>query len=57
MAKPGKHAEAIDANLRSGEKLGVTGTPAFFINGRRLSGALPYEEFKKVIDQELAAVK
>jgi protein-disulfide isomerase len=38
-------------------KVGVTGTPAFFINGRRLSGALPYEEFKRVIDEELARRK
>lgn len=57
VSKPQKHIEAIEANLRSGEKLGVTGTPAFFINGRRLSGALPYEEFKKVIDSELASNK
>ncbi len=57
VAKPGKIVDVIDANMRSGEKLGVTGTPAFFINGRRLSGALPYEEFKKVIDSELASAK
>ena len=54
VAKPGKIDEVIESNLRSGERLGVTGTPAFFINGRRLSGALPYEEFKKVIDSELS---
>jgi protein-disulfide isomerase len=54
FAKPAKKFEIIDENFRSGEKLGVTGTPAFFINGRRLSGALPYEEFKRVIDSELA---
>lgn len=57
VAKPGKILDIIDTNMKSGEKLGVTGTPAFFINGRRLSGALPYEEFKKVIDQELATAK
>ena len=57
VAKPNKIVEIIDANMKSGEKLGVTGTPAFFINGRRLSGALPYEEFKKVIDSELASAK
>lgn len=34
-------------------RLGVTGTPAFFINGRYLRGAQPFEEFKKLIDQEL----
>jgi protein-disulfide isomerase len=55
VAKPNKIVDVIDANMKSGEKLGVTGTPAFFINGRRLSGALPYEEFKKVIDSELTA--
>ena len=44
----------IEENYRSGEQLGVTGTPAFFVNGRRLSGALPYGEFKKIFKEELA---
>jgi protein-disulfide isomerase len=47
----------IDKNFQSGAALGVTGTPAFFINGRRLSGAMPYSEFKRIIDQELASRK
>jgi predicted DsbA family dithiol-disulfide isomerase len=34
--------------------VGVRGTPAFFINGRYLSGAQPIENFKKIIDEELA---
>jgi protein-disulfide isomerase len=34
-------------------RLGVTGTPAFFINGRFLSGAKPFDEFQKIIDEEL----
>ena len=33
---------------------GVNGTPAFFINGRSLSGAQPFEKFKEMIDAELA---
>jgi len=33
--------------------VGVTGTPAFYINGRFLSGARPIEQFKAVIDEEL----
>ncbi|MCX6127951.1 MAG: thioredoxin domain-containing protein [Proteobacteria bacterium] len=37
VANPGKHLEIIEANTRSGEKVGVSGTPAYFINGRRLS--------------------
>jgi protein-disulfide isomerase len=34
--------------------LGANGTPAFFINGRFLSGAQPFEAFKKLIDEEMA---
>jgi protein-disulfide isomerase len=33
--------------------VGVTGTPAFFINGFMLSGAQPEEAFRRVIDAEL----
>jgi len=35
--------------------VGVNGTPAFFINGRMLSGAQPFDKFKEVIDEELTA--
>lgn len=34
-------------------QVGVGGTPAFFINGRFLSGARPIEQFKALIDEEL----
>ena len=37
--------------------IGVTGTPAFFVNGRFLSGARPIEQFKVVVDQELDKAK
>ena len=40
--------------MEDGSKVGVSGTPAFFINGRMLSGAQPFEKFKEVIDEELA---
>jgi protein-disulfide isomerase len=43
----------IDADVRDGEEAGVNGTPAFYINGRMLSGAQPYDAFKKIIDEEL----
>jgi protein-disulfide isomerase len=39
------------------EKLGVRGTPASFINGRFVNGALPFETFKQVIDEELKKVE
>ena len=32
----------------------MTGTPAFFINGRLLVGAQPFEAFAQVIDDELS---
>ena len=50
-----KYKTRIDTDLQAGNAAGVNGTPAFFINGRLLSGAQPYEEFKRVIDEELAA--
>jgi len=50
--KPG-----VDADIAAADKVGVTGTPAFFINGRAIEGAQPFEAFKRVIDEELAAPK
>jgi protein-disulfide isomerase len=50
----GEKAKEIETGKKAGEKLGVTGTPAFFINGLQLTGAQPYEEFKSLIDGELA---
>ena len=44
------HTAAIDNNIKLGTQLGVSGTPAFFINGRKSSGALPYESLKPRID-------
>ncbi|MGH7146850.1 MAG: thioredoxin domain-containing protein [Nitrospiraceae bacterium] len=50
------HHEAVQRDLDEGSRLGVEGTPAFFINGRFLSGAQPLEEFVRMIDEELARV-
>ncbi|GIW43378.1 MAG: oxidoreductase [Candidatus Binatia bacterium] len=47
------HSAAIDRDIEEGTAAGVNGTPAFFINGRMLSGAQPFEAFKQVIDEEL----
>jgi protein-disulfide isomerase len=47
----------VDKDAAAGAEVGVTGTPAFFINGRMLSGAQSFEKFKEVIDEELAAKK
>src|SRR5262245_18652940 len=50
-----KFKAAIDTDIREGEQAGVNGTPAFFINGRAISGAQPFDVFKKIIDEELQA--
>ncbi len=46
--------QRIAADTTQASELGVTGTPAFFVNGRFLSGAQPFASFKRVIDEELA---
>lgn len=43
----------IHADMAEGQKFGVTGTPAFFINGIFVSGALPFESFDEIIKKEL----
>jgi len=47
----------IAADTKQAMDVGATGTPASFVNGRFLSGAQPYESFKKVIDEEIAKAK
>ncbi|WP_426755910.1 DsbA family protein [Myxococcus sp. Y35] len=47
-------AEQIRQDEALAMKLGATGTPAFFVNGRFISGAQPLEVFTGVVDEELA---
>ncbi len=50
----GRHEALVERDLRAGQAYGVSGTPAFFVNGRPLVGAQPFEAFQQVIDDELA---
>src|SRR5215470_3134239 len=50
-----KFKDAVDKDIQAGEEAGVSGTPAFFINGRMIDGAQPLEKFKEIIDEELAS--
>ena len=52
-----KYSAQVDTDFRDGTEAGVNGTPAFFINGRIISGAQPFEAFKRIIDDELARTK
>lgn len=47
----------IDEDLGLGQDLEVEGTPTFFINGVRIEGALPFEDFRAVIDREMEKAK
>ncbi|MBI5077649.1 thioredoxin domain-containing protein [Candidatus Falkowbacteria bacterium] len=46
----GKYADKINQEIADGAAAGVDGTPATFINGQLVSGALPFEQFKSIID-------
>ena len=50
----GKYRPDVLKDASEGQAVGVTGTPAFFINGRFLSGAVPFDNFKAIIDEELS---
>ena len=49
----GRHRAEWQQDAAEAAGYGLTGTPAFFVNGRLLSGAQPLEAFAKVIDEEL----
>jgi protein-disulfide isomerase len=49
----GQTKELVEKDLQAGSEAGVTGTPAFFINGIPLRGAVPETDFQRIIDQEL----
>ncbi len=50
----GKHTQRVQSESDEAQKLGVTGTPAFFINGAKVDGAQPFAVFKAAIDYALA---
>ncbi len=49
-----KHLERLRRDQALLHSLGATGTPSFFVNGRKVIGAQPFEAFKAVIDEELS---
>jgi len=48
-----KHAKEIQADMAAGQAAGVSGTPAMFVNGRFINGAVPVDDITKVVDDEL----
>ena len=52
-----RHRAAIELDRDLSEDVKASGTPHFFVNGRRLVGAQPFEKFKELIDLELERAK
>lgn len=50
----GQEAANVDTDRNEGMKLGLSGTPSFFINGHFFSGAVDYATLKQMVDQQLA---
>ncbi len=48
-----RHKDQVERDLQEGRRVGVSGTPSFFVNGRMLGGAQPVEEFVRLIEDEL----
>jgi protein-disulfide isomerase len=45
--------QRVERDAQEAQRLGVSGTPSFFVNGRFVSGAQPFESFKRMVDEEL----
>jgi protein-disulfide isomerase len=50
----GTHRDRVQQDIDEGTRLGLNGTPAFFINGRLITGAQPLEAFARILEEELA---
>jgi protein-disulfide isomerase len=51
-----QYRDEVFGDYSAGQALGVTGTPTFYVNGRPIVGAQPYQAFATAIDRELAAL-
>lgn len=51
----GETADTVKAFQKEAEKLGVQGTPTFFVNGRAITGNVNYDKLRAVIEEELSA--
>ena len=52
----GRQRPAVETNRAEAQRLGLTGTPAFVINGKLLAGAQPYTVFQRALDRELKSI-
>lgn len=52
-----KHKDLIERDKELAFKLDLYNTPSFFFNGRRVLGDRPYENFQKILEEELDAAR
>lgn len=52
----GRYEQEVASDMQAADSYGIRGTPTFFINGRPIVGAQPFEVFAAAIDEELAKV-
>jgi protein-disulfide isomerase len=53
----GRYQAMVQQDVKEGNRLGVSGTPSFFVNGRALTGAQPLDRFVQLIEEELARAR
>jgi protein-disulfide isomerase len=52
----GQHRSRIEKDIQTGKKAGISAIPTYILNGKMISGAVSFDEFKQKIDDELKAV-
>jgi protein-disulfide isomerase len=56
-AERGAHEARLDRDMKLAKALGVTGAPSYFVNGRKIAGALPEAELAAIVREELALAR
>jgi protein-disulfide isomerase len=49
----GQYKETVEKDIQEGRQLGINGTPTFFVNGQRLVGARPVNDFVRIIAEQI----
>jgi protein-disulfide isomerase len=53
----GQEAAAVQKDAAEAQKIGLSATPSFFLNGHFFTGAMPYEDLRRMVMREVSADK